>query len=229
MGAVGAMGTMGRWVTAIADAVIRLLEAVMVICMIVMLVMVFGNVMLRMFMNTGIDLSEEIPRFAFVWMTFLGAVVGMRHRAHLGVDMLVAAMPVLGRRVCWGISQAIMLVCCGYILQGTWLQNEILAGNASPVAQISMIWVFGVSYVTGIGIGLICLSNLIRLFAGKVADDELIDVQEEGLDEADDAVREVTAPAPDPDPRQDEGRSSRQGGARQGERDDDQNDDRPGA
>ena len=183
---------MGRMMTTTADAVTRLLEVVMVICMIVMLVMVFGNVMLRLFLNTGIDLSEEIPRFAFVWMTFLGAVVGMRRRAHLGVDILVQALPVLGRRVCWGISQAIMLICCGYILYGTWLQNDILAGNASPVAQISMIWVFGVSYITGIGIGLICLSNLIRLFAGRIADDELIDVQEEGMDEAEDAVREVT-------------------------------------
>jgi TRAP-type C4-dicarboxylate transport system permease small subunit len=50
--------------TAIA-AFYRALEVVMVICMVVMLVMVFGNVMLRLFLNTGIDLSED-PRFAFV-------------------------------------------------------------------------------------------------------------------------------------------------------------------
>ena len=152
--------------------------------MVVMFVMVFGNVMLRLFLNTGIDLSEEIPRFAFVWMTFLGAVVGMRRRAHLGVDILVQILPVLGRRICWGISQAVMLVCCGYIVYGTWLQHDIVAGNASPVAQISMLWVFGVSYVTGTAIGLICLSNLLRLLAGKVGDDELIDVHEEGMSDA---------------------------------------------
>ena len=128
----------------------------MVLCMVVMLVMVFGNVMLRLFFNTGIDLSEEIPRFAFVWMTFLGAIVGMRRRAHLGVDIVVQALPVFGRKVCWGISQAIMLVCCLYIVYGTWLQHDIIEGNASPVAQISMLWVFGVSYLTGTAIALIC-------------------------------------------------------------------------
>ena len=100
---------------AIADAITRLLEIMMVVCMVVMFVMVFGNVMLRLFLNTGIDLSEEIPRFAFVWMTFLGAVVGMRRRAHLGVDILVQILPVLGRRICWGISQAVMLVCLSLI------------------------------------------------------------------------------------------------------------------
>ena len=176
---------------AIADALTRCLEIVMVLCMVVMLAMVFGNVLLRLFLNSGIDLSEEIPRYAFVWMTFLGAIVGMRRRAHLGVDMLVRALPALGRRICWGISQAVMLVCCGYIVYGTWLQHDIIAGTSSPVAQISTLWVFGVSYLTGGAIGLICLSNLVRLAAGKVEESELIDVHEEGMGEAIEAEREM--------------------------------------
>jgi TRAP-type C4-dicarboxylate transport system permease small subunit len=184
---------MGKILKSLADALTRALEVVMVICMVVMLVMVFGNVVLRLFFNTGIDLSEEIPRFAFVWMTFLGAIVGMRRRAHLGVDMLVQVLPVFGRKVCWGISQAIMLVCCLYITYGTWLQHDIIKGNASPVAQISMLWVFGVSYVTGVSISIICASNLLRLFAGKVAENELIDVHEEGMSEALETEQELAA------------------------------------
>ena len=186
---------MGKTFKALADHLTRALEVVMVLCLVVMLVMVFGNVILRLFFNTGIDLSEEIPRFAFVWMTFLGAFVGMRRRAHLGVDILVQALPVLGRRICWGLSQAVMLVCCVYIVYGTWLQHEIIEGNASPVAQLSMLWVFGVSYLTGSAIGLICLSNLVRLIAGKVSDDELIDVHEEGMVDALEAEREMNAQA----------------------------------
>ena len=184
---------MGKTLKAFADALTRALEVVMVICMVVMLVMVFGNVMLRLFLNTGIDLSEEIPRFAFVWMTFLGAIVGMRRRAHLGVDILVQVLPVFGRKVCWGISQAIMLVCCLYIVYGTWLQHDIIKGNASPVAQLSMLWVFGVSYLTGTAIAIICASNLLRLFAGKVSENELIDVNEEGMAEALEAEQEIEA------------------------------------
>jgi len=183
---------MGKVLKSLADALTRTLEVLMVLCLAVMLVMVFGNVVLRLFFNTGIDLSEEIPRFAFVWMTFLGAIVGMRRRAHLGVDILVQALPVLGRKVCWGVSQVVMLVCCVYIVYGTYLQHDIIEGNASPVAQLSMLWVFGVSYLTGTAIGMICLSNLIRLFAGKVSADELIDVNEEGMVDALGAERELT-------------------------------------
>jgi TRAP-type transport system small permease protein len=161
----------------------KLLQVIMVACITVMLVMVFGNVVLRIVFNTGWDLAEEIPRFAFVWMTFLGAIVGMRRHAHLGVDMVVQMLPIFGRKVCWAISQAVMLVCCGYIVYGTYLQHDIISGNASPVAQLSMVWVFGVSYLTGTAIGLICVSNLIRLAMGQVADSELCDVMEEGMSE----------------------------------------------
>ena len=173
------------------EALYRLLEMVMVLCIGTMLVMVFGNVVLRIFFNTGIDLSEEIPRFAFVWMTFLGAIVGMRKRAHLGVDVVVKMLPVWGQKICWAASQAIMLVCCVYIVYGTYLQHDIIRGNASPVAQISMLWVFGVSYVSGGAIGLICLSNLVRLAMGRVDDSELCDVTEEGMTEAEEIAKEM--------------------------------------
>ncbi|MDQ0346166.1 TRAP transporter small permease [Ancylobacter vacuolatus] len=169
----------------------RVLEAVMVLCMVVMLVTVFGNVVLRLGFNTGIDLSDELPRFAFVWLTFLGAIVGLHRRAHLGVDLVVRALPLLGRKLCWGISQAIMLVCSLYMLYGTWLQHDIIAGSSSPVAQISTLWVYGVSYITSTAIGLICLANLVRLAFGHVADDELIDVNEEGMSEIHDIEHEL--------------------------------------
>ena len=165
----------------IIDAIFKVFEVVMVLCIATMLVMVFGNVMLRIFFNTGIDLSEEIPRFAFVWMTFIGAIVGMRKHAHLGVDVITQLLPLAGKKVCWGISQFIMAICCGYIVYGTWLQHEILEGNASTVAQISMIWVFGVSYLTGTFIGIMCLFNLYRLITGDVEESELSDVMEEGM------------------------------------------------
>ena len=162
----------------------RLLEVTLVACMVVMFIFVFINVMMRLLMNSGIDISEELPRFAFVWMCFVGAVVGMRRHSHLGVDMVVAALPVFGRKICWAISQAIMAVCSVYMLYGTWLQHDIIEQNASAVMQVSMLYVYGISYLAGAAIVVICLANLVRLALGQVEESELIDVQEEGMEEA---------------------------------------------
>ena len=169
----------------------RLLEIVLVSCMAVMFVLVFINVIMRLFFNSGIDISEELPRYAFVWMCFVGGVLGMRRHSHLGVDMVVAALPVFGRKVCWGISQAIMAVCSLFMLYGTWLQHDIIRLNASPVMQISMLYVYGVSYLAGFAMAVICVVDLIRLARGQVEEHELIDVMEEGIEEAHEVEQEI--------------------------------------
>ena len=65
----------------------------MVACLAAMVVMVFGNVVLRYGFNSGITASEELSRWLFVWMTYLGAVVALRNRAHLGTDSVVSRLP----------------------------------------------------------------------------------------------------------------------------------------
>ncbi len=62
-----------------------------------MVLMVFGNVVLRYVFNSGITVSEELSRFFFVWLTFIGAVVAMREGTHLGMDTVVARLPRGGR------------------------------------------------------------------------------------------------------------------------------------
>ena len=172
------------WVQAFTRLFYKLLELIMVLCLAGALLMVFGNVVLRAAFNTGLDLSEELPRYLLVWLIFLGTVVALRDRAHLGMDTVVRQLGVRAQRVCWVICQALMTICGLYILYGTWLQHDVLASNVSPVAQISTIWVFGVSYVTGVAVTLHCLGNLIRMARGQVRDDELIEVEEEGMHEA---------------------------------------------
>ena len=84
-------GRIGR----LEAAFFRFLEVVMVVLLAAMLFMVFGNVVLRWTVNSGIDISEEMSRYFFVWLTFIGAVVVMREHLHLGVDALVGR---LGKR-----------------------------------------------------------------------------------------------------------------------------------
>ncbi|MDP3193599.1 TRAP transporter small permease, partial [Rhodoferax sp.] len=67
----------------------KLLELLIVLCMVAMVIMVFGNVVLRYGFNSGIDVSDEMSRYCFVWLTYIGAMVAMREKGHLGVDTLV--------------------------------------------------------------------------------------------------------------------------------------------
>lgn len=171
----------------IVNLYFKLLEVLLVLCLGAMVVMVLGNVILRYGFNSGITVSEELSRFAFVWLTFVGAVVGLREGAHLGVDTLVRKLPMLGRRLCFIMSEALMLLCCVLFFVGTWRQHDINAGTLSPVAEISMEWVFGVAYLCAGSMVLIIVVRLLRFATGKLSDEELIavaDSEEQALVDA---------------------------------------------
>ena len=40
---------------------------------------------------------EEVSRWLFVWLTFLGAIVALKEHGHLGTDMLVSRLPAVGQ------------------------------------------------------------------------------------------------------------------------------------
>ncbi|MGC3986299.1 MAG: TRAP transporter small permease subunit, partial [Pseudorhodoferax sp.] len=69
----------------------------MVASLALMVLMVFGNVVMRYAFNSGLTLSEELSRWLFVWMTFMGAVVALHERGHLGTDSLIARLPRVGQ------------------------------------------------------------------------------------------------------------------------------------
>ncbi|MES2280735.1 MAG: TRAP transporter small permease [Pseudomonadota bacterium] len=160
----------------------KALEFLIVACMVAMVVMVFGNVILRYGMNSGITVSDEMSRYCFIWLTYIGAMLAMHEHGHLGVDTLVRHLPRTGKKVCLFLSEAIMLFCNVLFFMGTYEMHDLQVSNVSPVVGISMIWVYGIGYVASVVLGIINVSVLYRLVSGKITDDELVQVVEtEGL------------------------------------------------
>ncbi len=155
------------------DAFFKALEALLVALLVAMVVMVFGNVMLRWFADSGIQISEEMSRFCFVWLTFIGAVVVARENAHLGVDALVGALGPRGRLVCMVLSDVLVLLCCLVFFWGTWRQAPVNYSNVAPVSGMNTLFVFGVGFFTSAGIGVMTLTRLVRSLTGTLAPGEL--------------------------------------------------------
>ena len=170
---------MGRLLDFVSAKFIQLLEFIMVIMMTGMLVLVGVNVFLRIFANSGLDFAEEIPRFMFIWLTFCGAVVAMKANTHINVNMFVQMVGRPVQKLFYGITQALVLLCGVYITYGTLKLHDIIYENASPVLQISTLWVYGVTYIAGPALALIALANLIRLAMGRVTDKELAESSDE--------------------------------------------------
>lgn len=170
----------------------KLLELLIVVCMVCMVFMVFGNVVLRYGFNSGIDISDEMARYCFIWLTYIGAMVAMREKGHLGVDTLVKHFGAGGKKTCLFLSESLMLACNVLFFIGTWKMHQLQVSNVSPVVGISMIWVYGIGYVVGVVMGLMNLNVLYRLLSGQLREDELVQVIEtEGLADVEKQIREA--------------------------------------
>ena len=154
------------------------LEAVIVVCLALMVVLVFGNVVLRYAFNSGIAVSEELSRWLFVWLTFLGAVVALREHGHLGTEALVSRLGPVGRKVCLVAGYVLMLGCCWLLFRGSLEQTKINWDVSAPSSGASMAWFYSVGMVFGVSAGAILLNDLIKLLSGRATEADLSLVKE---------------------------------------------------
>ena len=64
------------------------LDNVLSVLMALIIFIMFVQVLFRYVFNQSLSWSEELARFIFVWLTFLGAAVCVKERIHIGVEFL---------------------------------------------------------------------------------------------------------------------------------------------
>ena len=156
----------------------KLIEGLIALALFVMVVLVFGNVVLRYAFNSGFTVSEELSRWLFVWLTFLGAVVALRDNAHLGTDMMVGKLGPMGKRICMGLSLLAMIFCLWLLFKGSYDQFLVNVESTSPVLEASMGWFYASGMTFAVLSAPILLLDLYKLLSGQIDDDHLMLIQE---------------------------------------------------
>jgi len=162
----------------LVDGYCRLLDGLIALALAIMVVLVFGNVVLRYAFNTGITMSEEVSRWLFVWLVFLGAIVALKEHAHLGSDMLVSRLPRAGKKICLVLGQILMLYITWLIFSGSLAQVKINMDVEAPVTGMSVGIFYGAGVVFAVSAGFLLLREFWRVISGKVRDEDLVMVKE---------------------------------------------------
>jgi TRAP-type transport system small permease protein len=162
----------------VIDLACKALEFLIALGLALMVVLVFGNVVLRYGFNSGITLSEEVSRWLFIWGTFMGALLALREHGHLGVDMVVSRLPAWGKKVCLIASHLLMLFIVWLLFKGSLEQTKINWDVSAPTTGISMAIVYLVGCVFAVLAAPLLLMDLWRIVSGQLADDELVMIQE---------------------------------------------------
>jgi TRAP-type transport system small permease protein len=162
----------------VLDGCCRVLEVLMAVALAIMVVLVFGNVVLRYGFNSGITVSEEVSRWLFVWLTFLGAIVALKEHGHLGSDMLVSRLPTGGKKLLLVVGHLLMLYITWLLFTGSLAQAKINWEVEAPVTGASVAIFYSAGIVFSVSAGLFLLYELYLALSGQLSDADMVMVKE---------------------------------------------------
>ena len=104
---------LGRIVNELEETAIALILGLMTL-------ITFINVVLRYGFNTGIIWGLEAVTFLFAWLVLVGASYCVKTRSHLGVDLLINALPAVPRRIMGLVAVSACTLFSVLLLYGSW-------------------------------------------------------------------------------------------------------------
>ncbi|MBF6984857.1 TRAP transporter small permease [Pasteurella multocida] len=151
--------------------VTKLLESLVVVILATMSCLVFLNVVLRYGFNSSINITEEVSRYLFVWLAFLGAILAFNKNRHVNVTIFTSRLSLAKQKILHLVTDSLMLFCCCLLIQGSWVQFQLNLNNMAPISGIPMGITYLASFIAGCAIALLLVirlfSNANRLIKGE--------------------------------------------------------------
>ena len=142
----------------------KVAQALMALCLGVMAVAVFLNVVLRYGFGSGVVASEELSRLLFVWMVFIGAAAAYPRGEHMAFTSLAG---LLARRpmafaVITAVVRQLVIAACAMLAWGAWHQVVVGLGSHSVVMGYSTALLPLPALLCAVAIGVMACVELIQ-------------------------------------------------------------------
>ncbi len=117
-------------------------EVIACVCLSLIAIFVFMQVVLRYGFNTALTWTEELSGFAMAWTVYMGASLAVRERFHIRILIGVTSLPkhmslivILFADLTWFLFNVFMIRVGIEYLQVMWIHTTL-----SPVLDINEFW-----------------------------------------------------------------------------------------
>ena len=130
----------------------RILQWVVAVLLVVMSLIVFANVIFRYFLSAALGWYEEVSRFLFIWIVFLGAVLAYIHQDHLSLDVVLYYVKARTKRAIVLIADVLVIVALAIMIYGGFhlAVDSLASGWVASAIPIPYGWVYMVGPVASI-------------------------------------------------------------------------------
>lgn len=143
---------------------VRTTNVLMAICLGVMAMSVFVNVVLRYGFGSGVAASEELSRLLFVWMVFIGATAAYPAGEHMAFTSLVGLLQrhPLALTLVTAFIRVLVLLACVLLGRGAWQQIVVGLDSYSVVLAYPTALLPLPAFLCSLSIGAMALWELIQ-------------------------------------------------------------------
>lgn len=138
----------------------NILENIVAILYAGIISIMFSQVVFRYVFNSPRTWAEELSRYLFIWIVYLGAAIAISRRAHLQVDYFIRYLPERFKKY---LSLVLNIFIFGFLtlvlLKGLELANEYLLTPTYTMEFLSQ-WYFYMAIPVG---SLFMFLNLLRV------------------------------------------------------------------
>jgi TRAP-type transport system small permease protein len=157
MNAPGRVQAAPRWVRGL----VRVERWVSVLLLSLVLGLMSTQVVARYVFRSPIAWSEELARFALIWLAFVAGAWVMAEGRHLVVDVVSARLPRRGRMALDCLSGGVVLATCLALLPAGAGFAWQMGGVKSSALGIPMSWWY---FAPVTGLGLLALHSGVRIW-----------------------------------------------------------------
>ena len=147
----------------VLTALLTLAKASVIVISVVMVIVTLSQVIFRYVIAAPLPWSEELARYCFVWIVFLGGAIGLSRGIHLGVDLFVNLLPKAVRRGLDTLTYAIIAAFAATIIYASYPVINMNMFQRSPALGVQMSWIYVAIPISMALIFLICAE---RVWAG---------------------------------------------------------------
>ena len=110
----------------------------------------FIQVVMRYVFNNSLSWSEELARYRFIWLCFIGVSFGAKQMKHLKIDVFISVFPKKFRPYVIVFADVIVLAFSGIIMYAAYVTvvRYMALGTASPANHIPM-WIVHSAPIVG--------------------------------------------------------------------------------
>jgi TRAP-type C4-dicarboxylate transport system permease small subunit len=148
---------------------LKIPEALLAALIAILVLFLTASVFARYALDIGLAWSDEASRLLFIWTVFVGYAVGVRHRAHIGVDFVIDRMSPRMRHVVETIQDIAILVFSVLFTWQSYVTVKFSFLQRMPGLDVSIAWLYFAVLVAGVLMTIYAIFNLLDTFSGERA------------------------------------------------------------